>query len=340
MADSPELNSNELLTLTISSNGNKIADTIGVLSVTVNKAVNRIPYARIVLQDGDLPSQKFPLSDEDVFKPGAEIKISASYNDSEDVIFQGVIVKHGIKISAPDYSRLVIECRDPAAAMTLGRKNANYVDSTDSAIISTLIGNYSGLSSEVDSTSVTWKELVQYYCTDWDFLMSRAEVNGLLVVVDEGKVSVKAPQTSDPPQLSVAYGVDLIEFDADIDARTQLTSVKGTAWDPKKQTVLEGKESKPPDLNQQGNLKLAELAQVVAPDSFRLQTSVPLEKTALEAWSDGQQLKAGLARIRGHMKFQGNSKAKVGTLIELSGVGDRFNGNVFVSTVIHEITSD
>ena len=141
--------------------------------------------------------------------------------------------------------------------MTIGRKNANFVDSTDRDIITKLIGNCSGLSSDVGSTTTTWKELVQYYCTDWDFLMSRAEVNGLLVIVDDAKVTVKEPQFDGSPQLKVTYGEDLIEFDADIDARTQLAAVKGTSWDLKTQAVVEGKEAKPQTLNEQGDLDSA-----------------------------------------------------------------------------------
>ena len=48
-------------------------------------------------------------------------------------------------------------------------------------------------------------------------------------------------------------------------------------------------------------------------------------------------MKAGLARIRGRMRFQGSAKAKTGGLIELAGVGERFNGVVFVSGVNHRI---
>jgi len=44
-----------------------------------------------------------------------------------------------------------------------------------------------------------------------------------------------------------------------------------------------------------------------------------------------------LARIRGRMKFQGSALAKVGGVIELAGVGERFNGTVYVSGVEHEI---
>ena len=49
---------------------------------------------------------------------------------------------------------------------------------------------------------MTYKELVQYYSTDWDYMMARAEVNGFLVTVDAAKVSVKAPVTSGSPVLT------------------------------------------------------------------------------------------------------------------------------------------
>jgi uncharacterized protein involved in type VI secretion and phage assembly len=37
------------------------------------------------------------------------------------------------------------------------------------------------------------------------------------------------------------------------------------------------------------------------------------------------------------MKFQGSAKVKPGDLVELDGVGNRFNGTVFVSAVAHEV---
>ena len=321
---------------TVFINGSKLDDSVELVSVSIDKRINRIASATIVLLDGDMPGQDFPVSNTDDFKPGTEIKINAGYGDEEETVFQGIVVKHGLKISGDNFARLVVECRDKAVSMTVGRKNANYVESKDSDVISKLIGNHSGLSADVAATDTTHAELVQYYCTDWDFMLSRAEVNGLLVIVDEGKVSVQPPQVNDSPVLKVSYGHDLIEFDADIDARTQLAEVKGVSWDPKNQQIV-AEQSQPKKLNEQGNLDAAELAKVVGLDSFRLQSVAPMEKTALSAWADGQQIKAGLARIRGQMKFQGSAKAKPGSLIELTGVGERFSGRVFVSAVRHEL---
>lgn len=338
MPESPMINSSAAVKLVIFSQGRQIDDAIEILSVSITNSINKIPFAKIELVDGDMPNKDFPISNSNDFKPGSEIKIEAGYGQSAESIFQGIVVRHGIKISRNNQSRLLIECRDKAVAMTIGRHNASYIDSKDSDVISSLISNYSGLSSDVQATASVYCELVQYYCSDWDFLLSRAEVNGLLVCVEDGKLSVKPPQTSGSAELKLTYGEDLIEFHADIDARTQLAEVSTVSWDPETQELIEEKAG-PQTLNRQGDLTSKTLSEVAGPKSFRLQTQGLLEKAALKEWAEGQQLKAGLARIRGRMKFQGSSRAKPGSLIELNGVGDRFNGDVFVSAVSHQIVA-
>jgi len=337
MSESPLLNSHDVVKLSILSEGSRIDDTIQIASINVSNVINKIPYARIELFDGDMPNRDFPVSNSDVFKPGSEIEISAGYGDSEASIFKGIVIKHGIKVAGQNRSRLIIECRDKAVAMTVGRHNANYIDSKDSDIISTLIGQYSGLSTDVDATSTQYPELVQYYCSDWDFMLSRAEANGLLVCVEGAKLSVKEPQTSASAVLKLSYGDDIVEFNAEIDARSQLSEVNSASWDPSEQAVIE-EQVGPQSLNKQGNLTSVELAKVIGLDALRLQTPAVLEKAALKDWATAQQVKSGLAKIRGSMKFQGSASAKIGALIELEGVGDRFNGKIFVSSVKHEIS--
>lgn len=335
MATSPAQDADGVVSISISSNGSALADSVEVVSVEVSRTANAIPIARIVLNDGNIADQTFPLSAADTFKPGAKITIAAGYASTTSVIFEGIVVRHGIKITGANQSRLVIECRDKAVAMTIGRKNANHIDKKDSEIVTALIGAHS-LTADVEATTESHKELVQYYCTDWDFMLARAEANGQLVVVVDGTVGVKAPATSAEPVLSVAYGVDLIEFHGDMDARTQYTSVGATGWDPKAQAVA-AEESATVTLNDQGDLTSATLAGVVGTARYELRSAVPLTNSSLKSWAKAQQVKSGLARLQGRMKFQGSALARVGTLIELSGVGTRFSGNVFVGGVRHEI---
>lgn len=336
MADSPLLGSTGVVSVTILSNGHALADTIQVVSVEIAYAVNKIPSAKIVLLDGDMPNTDFPVSNTDVFKPGAEITINAGYANRTIEVFKGIVIKHGIKMDSDNFSRLIVQCKDSAVAMTVGRKNANFVDMKDSDIISKIIGTYGGLTSDVDATTASYKELVQYYCTDWDYIVARAEVNGLLVAVNAGKVSAKAPKVNGDAVLTLTYGIDLMAFSADLDAASQFSTVKGVSWNLTDQAAQE-QQASPESLTGQGDLAAADLASVIAPDYFRLQTHVPVENAVLTDWTKGQQVKSGLARIRGYATFQGSAKVKIGDLVELKGVGNRFNGNVLVTAVKHDL---
>ncbi|MFT6777228.1 MAG: Rhs element Vgr protein [Paraglaciecola sp.] len=332
MADSPLKNSDGVATFTIKIAGAPINSEYQVVSIEVNKQINRIPTATFELLDGSPATGEFPISDENDFKPGNEVIISAGYDSTESQIFRGIIIRHGISISGESGAKLIIECKDKAIGMTIARHSNNYVKQKDSEIITTLINNCSGVTADVATTTTTFEELVQFNCTDWDFILARAEANGLVICIDDNTLTIKEPQTSSSAVLTLTYGNDLIEFTADIDARYQFKSVKGISWDISTQTaVFEQVAAK--TMNAQGDLKSVELADTLALADYRMQTGTALEKTALKDWATGQQVKSALARIRGQMKFQGNASAKVGCIIEVVGVGNRFSGDLYISGV-------
>lgn len=338
MAQSPLDNTDGELQVEVTCDGALLPDTARLLSVEITHAVNRIPSARVVvLDDSDVDADlRLALSDGELFKPGAAIEIKAGRGEAAtDLVFSGIVIRHGVRIGPFGRSRLVVECRDKAIKMTVGRRSANFVDMSDDAILSKLIKAH-GLDATVDATAVTYKELVQYEVSDWDFVLARAEANGLLALVDAGKVTLAAPATSGAAALAVQYGLDLLAFDADIDARTQLAAVGGVAWDPSTQEVVE-QSAGPATLNSQGNLDGATLAGVLGLDNYRLQSAAALDSEGLKAWTAGRQMRAGLARVRGRLRFVGSALAKPGTLLTVSGVGKRFDGDAWLASVTHMI---
>jgi Rhs element Vgr protein len=333
MAHSPNLDAEGVVFLTLFSDGGPLAGTTEVMSVEVSLGVNKIPRARIVIADDD-----FAKSDSAALIPGKTVRIAAGYGASQSVIFEGLVIRHGVRADATGGAQLVLECRDRALAMTVGRKCATFIGMTDSDIIGALITSYPGLGADVEATAAVHTELVQYDVSDWDFLLARAEVNGLVVLAEAGKLTVKAPATGTAAQLSVAYGVDLLDFDAELDAHSQLGSVGCVAWDPATQDVIE-REARAPMLNSQGNIDGATLAQVLGLASYTMQTAVPLDAAGLKAWAASRQLRAALARVRGQMRFQGSALARPGAIVEVSGVGQRFDGDTYLTSVTHIIAS-
>src|SRR6188768_97702 len=151
MTTSPAVDSGGTVSLTILADGRAFDDSIQVLSVTVTKAVNRIATTQVVLIDGGFATADFPNSSSETLRPGAEIEIKAGYDEQASTIFKGLIVRHSIRVTGQNDTRLIVDCQDQAMKMTLGPKNANYIEQTDSDIISTMISSHS-LKSTVAAT--------------------------------------------------------------------------------------------------------------------------------------------------------------------------------------------
>lgn len=53
----------------------------------------------------------------------------------------------------------------------------------------------------------------------------------------------------------------------------------------------------------------------------------------LKEWANARMLKSRLSKVKGHVRFQGFKGVKPGDFITINGVGERFTGPVFVSSV-------
>jgi Rhs element Vgr protein len=337
MANSPQTDVDGPVRVVVLCDGQDVGNEAQLIELTVHKALNRLPAATLVFADGDISTSTFPLSDGDKLKPGAEVVVKLGYSDTEDEVFKGIVVKMSASIRGDNDSRLTVDCRDVASKLTVGRRSALFADMKDSDVITRLLGDAGVSSGTIDATTVQHGQLVQHYCSDWDFLLSRAEANGLVVTVDDGKLSAAAPACDGAAVLTVTYGESLISFEAELDARHQYADVTAHAWDPKSQAVLQ--QSQPPTtLAAQGDLDAKTLAKVMGLAQFELRSDTAMTADLLTCWAKAQQLKSALSRLRGRMSFVGSAKAKVDSVIELMGVSERFKGQVYVTGLTHQVS--
>lgn len=315
---------------TVKVGGQAVGREQHLSGVYVTKAVNRIAAARLVYLDGSAAASDFPLSNAATFVPGAEVEILAGAGSDPVPVFKGVVVRQAIRVRDNAASQLVVECRHAAAKLTVGAKNAFFFAQTDSEIISALL-DAAGVVAEVEATGVSHPQQVQFRCTDWDFLLTRAEANGKLVFTNDARVEVKAPRLSGRPALTLQYGATILELDAEIDARSQFAAVKSLSWDPAQQALVE-REAADPGVAGPGNLAGDDLAAVAALPSFELRHAALAEDEA-QAWADAQWLKSKLSKVSGRAKCEGIATVNPGDLVELAGVGERYSGTVLVTGV-------
>ncbi|MCV9930364.1 type VI secretion system tip protein VgrG [Flavobacterium sp. LS1R49] len=327
--------STDLVTLKILIEGEELSKTYQVKSIVVQNEVNRIPMAQIVLIDGEASQRDFKLSNEDLLIPGKKIEIKAGYHSDEETIYKGIIIKHSIKIKS-SFSLLIIECKDEAVKLTIGRKSKYFYDVKDSEAFEEIIKAY-GLIKDIEATNFSHKELIQYNTSDWDFIVSRAQANGKLCFVENGKITIRKPNLTSSSVETVTFGATLLDFDAEIDARNQFAKVSSYSWDYTNQELVEI-EANDPSVKLNGNLSTSDLSEIIELENLELRHGGTITEVELQDWADAKLLFQQLSKVRGRVKFQGISTVKPNTIITLEGVGNRFNGNAYVTGVFHELT--
>ena len=333
----PNPSQHDVATFTLLIDDNVIDSLHEVISISVMQEVNRIPAARIILRDGDAAERNFKVSNEDNFIPGKRIRIKIGMDGDDTQVFKGIIVKHAIKVQENGNTQLHIECRDEAVRMSIGRRSRYFENVKDSQVFDELAGAY-GLRSDSESTPLTHKELVQHHITDWDFVLLRAEANGMLVNVQQGVLKISKPKTTAEPVLQLTYGSSVIEFEAEMDARDQFKKIKAISWDYAGQKLFEVDTEEFPSFQQHGNLAGAKLADAIGLSEYQMHHSGHLLEQELQEWVNGLMLRSRMAKIRGRGRVTGFSGVNPGDMVMLDGVGERFNGKAYVTAVRHDVT--
>jgi len=336
-APSPVTLATSVVDFTIMSNGTPLDSAVQVISVDVWQGVNRLPKARIVISDGSAGQEDFPISDSQSLIPGTEISIALGYDGEVDSIFTGIINRQGLEAPVNGPPRLVVEATDKAMVMTLTRGNAVYQNITDSALCEKLIRD-AGLTPKVSSTSITQESIVQYYATPWDLMITRAQINAMITIVADGKVTIAPPDTSSSPVLTLTFGDSILEFKAEMDAATQFeaSSIQSYSWNPADQERAQSSTAQA-DIQTPGNISSDTLSKVFGVTKYVQQTAGDLEQNELTQWSSAELMKSQLSKIRGSVTFQGSALAELGKMVTLAGMGDRFNGDAWVSGVHHRL---
>ncbi len=320
-----------LYTHAVLINGEEL-DSSGLLELRLNLEVNRIPRAFVALLDGDGSSQNFELSNQDKLIPGAEITIQLGRDSNVETLFTGIVISHTIKVDDQG-PRLEIECRDKSVKLTAGRKNKVFEDTTDADAIQALLTG-TDVTADITGLDFQHRELVQFHSTNWDFIVARAEANGALVIAEAGALTIKAPDFSQSALDTFTFGSNIYEFEAKMDARNQYPKFIARTWDYTNQEVADS-EGEEPTLPEQGNFSSDDISAVLGWEDY---TSIHTGKRVSDEatkWANAALMRSRLNRITGTCKVYGDNRLKPGIIINLQGVGERFNGDCYVSGVLH-----
>jgi len=327
--------STHLTTFTVKAAGTALGAEYEIVSLEIRREVNRVPKATMVLTDGDAAAQNFAISEQDTLVPGVEVEILGGYESAENTLFKGVITRHRIEVGARGGSRLVVEVRDPVFRMTMGRRSRNFSDVTDADVLEQVIGLHPGLTAEVDATDLVHPQIVQHQVSDWDFVVMRAEMAGMAVICIDGTAKIAAASVAGEAASTAVFGQGLLSAELELDAETQFTTVETSSWDAANQELVSA-ENDDVDTPCPGDITGAELSRTGG-EGTALCHPGARDQAALDQWASANMSRSRRSAVRGRVRVQGTEALVPGVLLELGGLGSRFNGLGFVSGVRHRL---
>ncbi|MEO6039349.1 MAG: phage baseplate assembly protein V, partial [Saprospiraceae bacterium] len=157
------------------------------------------------------------------------------------------------------------------------------------------------------------------------------------VWTDDGKTHIAKPDFSAQPTFTLQYtSQQIVEFEAEIDARNSWTGVDGYTWDSADQSV-EQESAIEPGLTEQGDVPASDVADALHKEPAQLYHTGQLEPIEVQNWADAALQRSRLAKVRGRVSIIGQPKIKPMDWIAFDGFGNRFNGPAFVAGVRHEV---
>jgi Rhs element Vgr protein len=329
-------------TFSIKSEGEIMPVYYQLVNIDIVNDVNRIAYAELTLLDGDFAKQAFGISDTSFFNPGKHIEIKLGYADQSDggkAIFEGIVMKHSLKKSGSS-GVLNVEISDSAVKMTGKRKSYVFNDITDQDLISKLIKECGLSVGRVDATTAAHRQIVQYYTTNWDMMLSRAEANGLLVKTTNGVISAQRPHLDAAAKYVVEIGKDeVFDFELQMDSRNQYASIKSRTWDASANQMTETSNASEVVLKQ-GNLSASTVASAMGGVENSLMATVPASPGEAKAWADAWMVKTRLSMLKGSFSIEGSTVVNIGDIFELKGAGAKFSGKNLVTGVRHRFNPE
>ena len=338
---SPSDSLNEIASFDVKVGGTQIESSYKLFRIQIFKEVNKLSRATISIMGGEPKENNFDESEESIFATGSEVEISLGYEQSNILVFKGIISKHALQIkkgfqTSATNNLLIIECVDKAVKLTNTYTTEIYEDKLDSDIITMLISNAPGVSKTVSFTSVINDFLPKYNCNDWDFIIQRAEANGMIVLNSDNVITVTEPKPLlTIPELTLTYGNGMIDFHAEVDATTQYSTFDIISYDPFNEEAVSS-VSQEPSLVDQGNLEGLTISKDVSPSKNELSISSILTSSEAKNIADAYLMKSRLSRLVGKICVKGINNIDIGSIVTLVGFGARFSGMAYVTYLSHE----
>lgn len=274
--------------------------------------------------------------DRQVFDFGKAFAVVAGDAQTEAVIFDGRIAgleAHYLQTHTP---QLTVLAEDRFQDLRMTRRTRTFEDASDRDVIEQIAAE-NGLSPDIDLDGPTYRVLAQVNQSDLAFIRERARAVDGEVWVDGATLFAQARRRRDKGTVRLTYGRGLQSFSVTADLATQRTSLSVSGWDVDSK---EGVEFEATEAAIRSELNGFESGTGILQNAFgkrveRIVHMVPFNQDEARYFAEAHYRRMARGFVRGHGVAEGDGRIRVGTRIEIQGVGGLFGQAYYVTDVRH-----
>ena len=290
--------------------------------------------------------------DANLFREASSVRISMGYVDDLHEVISGEITK--ISPSFPDTGMPTVNINGYTLLHRLAgdQKTRPFPKITDKQIIEQIAGEVN-LQVKADETGTQYDYVMQHNQTDLQFLAERAKRIGFEMLVQKDTLLFRKPPEQAAKLYTLVWGqpqaagsggpntLPLKKFSTDLNIKNQYGDVMVRGYDPATKRTIIGTatqaDAAPMNQRRTG-------AQIAAGSFHRarqhIRVNVPVASQA-EADLHARAIKNDNAMqlLTGSASTIGIPDLKPGSIVDLQGIGKRFNGFYYVSQATHSISS-
>lgn len=326
----------------ISVNGTPMSATAvaDLVALSVLDDVDAPGMFTLTLAAWDTAQMKAKWIDDALFQEGNAVEIGFGYRDHVVKLFSGEIT--GLEPDFPEGRppTLTVRGHDRRHRLMRARKTKSYTNVKDSDIASQIASD-AGLRPNVTDSGVSLPYVLQHNQTDLEFLAERARRIAFELVVNDRDLLFRPRRTDGEAAFTLRREIELIAFRPRLSTLGQVTQAQVRGWDPATKKEIVGTAGAGDEATVLGKTSGPSTAQRAFSASASARVDMPVQsQDEADAIARRNFAEMALHYIRAEAVCIGDPRIVAGIVVAVDGLGSRFSGSYYVTSVEHSFRTN
>jgi phage protein D len=254
----------------------------------------------------------------------------------QDKMFDGRVSAMEAEFGEGSPPEIAVLLEDRFQDLRMTRRTRTFADASDSDVINKIAQDH-GLQPSVDLSGPTYRVLAQVNQSDLAFMRDRARSIDAEIWMDDRSLFAKSRSKRNNGTVKLNYGGELLEISVIADLAGQRTAISVNGWD------VAGKSALTHEANDQAisselngdTSGLSILKSAFGERKESLVHTVPLNSNEAQVEAESVLRMTARRFVTARGVAQANAKLRVGTFVDLQGLGPLFNGKYYLTQVKH-----